>query len=414
MFLKLAPLIEYRNFRLLYVGQLVSMLGSMITYVALPYQIYALTHSSFAVGMMGVVELIPLLVTAFVGGLFADSADRRRLLIYSEVALAVGALVLTVNATLTAPNLAVVYVTAACMSAVNGFHRPSLDALIPQLVSHADIGDLSPLLSFKGIVGTVCGPLLGGALIAAFGLPVTYAVDVLSFLISLLALGRLRGVFAAAQPTLSPLEGIREGFRYALSRPELMGSYLVDFTAMVFGMPIALFPAVAEGFGGARALGLLYTAPSVGALLATVFSGWTRHVRRQGAAIAIAAALWGVMIGAFGLAPGLGVALFFLVLSGVFDSYSGIFRLTLWNETIPTRMRGRLAGIEMISYMSGPLLGNAESGLVASAIGAHEAIVLGGALCVLGVVVCVVVLRGFWGFASDLASRRALAQEPAG
>ena len=191
------------------------------------------------------------------------------------------------------------------------------------------------------------------------------------------------------------LRRIVEGLRYAWSRPELMGTYGVDMVAMFFGMPMALFPALAEDLGGPGALGLLYAAPSLGSLLATGTSGWTNHVHRHGLAVIWAAGGWGVAIVAFGFAPNLPLAVAALAAAGACDMVSGIFRSTIWNQTIPDHLRGRLAGIEQVSYSTGPLLGNLESGVVASLAGLRVSIVSGGVLCVAGVAVAALALPAF-------------------
>jgi MFS family permease len=190
-------------------------------------------------------------------------------------------------------------------------------------------------------------------------------------------------------------QSIVEGFRYARSRQELIGTYVVDFVAMVFGMPLALFPALAAGTLGAGALGPLYAAPAFGALVASLTSRWTPRIHRQGLAVMLAATVWGVAIVGFGLSPSLWPALVCLAIAGGADAISGIFRVTMWNQTIPDALRGRLAGIEMVSYMSGPLLGHAEAGAVAAIAGVQASIVSGGVLCVIGVVVCGLALPRF-------------------
>jgi MFS family permease len=200
------------------------------------------------------------------------------------------------------------------------------------------------------------------------------------------------------------LERILEGLRYAGSRPELMGTYVVDIVAMFFGMPMALFPAVASHLGGAGVLGLLYAAPAVGSLIATVTSGWAARVHRHGAAVCIAAAIWGVGIVGFGLAPNLALALLGLIVAGGADMLSGIFRGTIWNQTIPDHLRGRLAGIEQVSYSTGPLLGNVESGAVASLAGVRASIISGGVLCVAGVAVAILALPAFWRYDNRAAA----------
>ena len=192
------------------------------------------------------------------------------------------------------------------------------------------------------------------------------------------------------------LRGIVEGLQYARRRPELLGTYFVDMAAMFFGIPEALFPAFAKELGGGPgALGLLYAAPAAGALVASATSGWVGRIRRHGLAVILAASVWGIAVVGFGLATSLVLALALLALAGFADMVSGIFRTTIWNETIPDHLRGRLAGIEMVSYTSGPLLGNVESGVVASFAGIRASAVSGGVLCVLSVGALAAALPGF-------------------
>jgi MFS family permease len=365
----LRPLRRHRDFRWLYAAQSVSFLGTMVTYVALPYQMFALTHSSLQVGLMGLAELVPLLLTAFVGGALADSMDRRRLVLVTEAGLGLGSGALALAAWAGHPPVALLYAVAGWMSALNGLQRPSLEALTPRLVDADEMPAIASLAMLRGSVGMIAGPALGGALLASAGLPTAYLFDAATFVFSLFAVGAIRAVLPAAGGDGVSLRSVLEGFRYARSRQELVGTYVVDFVAMVFGMPLALFPALAETRGGAHALGLLYAAPACGALVTSLTSGWASRVHRL-----------------------------FLACAGAADGASGMFRMTLWNQTIPDHLRGRLAGIEMVSYMSGPLLGHVEAGLVAAAFSVKASVVSGGALCVAGVLLCATLLPRFVGY----------------
>ncbi len=399
-FLRLAtidvgPLRRHRDFRLLFAGQAVSFFGSMITFVAVPYQAYQLTGSSLVVGLLSLAELGPLLVMAFVGGALADAFDRRRLVQIAEASLALCAGVLAFNAALPSPQLWILFVVGAVTAGLDGIQRPPLDALIPRLVERHELLAASALDSFRGNIGMVAGPAVGGILIATLGLPTTYLIDLVTFGASLAALSLMRAVPPPSGAARPSLRGIVEGFRYAKSRPELVGTYGVDLLAMFFGMPLALFPAFASGFGGAGVLGVMYAAIPIGSLLATATSGWTGRVHHHGLAVIWAAAGWGICITAFGFAPNLTLALVALAFAGACDMISGIFRGTIWNTTIPDHLRGRLAGIEQVSYSAGPLLGNLEAGVVASLAGIRASIVSGGVLCVVGVAAAALVLPAF-------------------
>jgi MFS family permease len=373
----------------------VSFLGTMLTYVALPYQMYQLTRSSLAVGLLGLVELVPLLLTAFLGGALADAVDRRRMVILTDVALAAGSLMLGGLALAERPPVWAVYAVAAFMSGVSGLQRPSLDSLTPRLVDRDEIPAAAALSGIRGSVGMIIGPALGGLLLASLGLAGTYAIDALSYAFSLGCFWLIRAIPPPEGAEPPSLARLKEGFRYARSRQELVGTYVVDFVAMVFGMPLALFPAISEKLGGEAALGLLYAAPAVGALVASLTSRWTPRVHRHGLAVMLAATAWGIAIVAFGFCDALVPSLFFLALAGGADMLSGIFRMTMWNQTIPDALRGRLAAIEMVSYMSGPLLGHAEAGAVAALFSVRASVVSGGVLCVAGVLACGVLLPRF-------------------
>jgi MFS family permease len=238
------------------------------------------------------------------------------------------------------------------------------------------------------------GPAIGGFLVVTFGAALAYSVDLFTFIVSLIALALMQAVPPPAEADRPGLKSIIEGLRYARSRQELLGTYLVDMNAMFFGIPMALFPAIAENYGGAS-VGFLYAAPAAGSLVVSLMLGWTERVRRHGLAVGIAAACWGLAIVAFGFAGRLWVALLCLAVAGASDMISGVFRMIIWNQTIPDHLRGRLAGIELISYHTGPMLGNAESGIVASIFGIRTTVVSGGILCVLGTGLLLLALPGF-------------------
>jgi MFS family permease len=395
LLLDLTPL-RGREFRLLFLGQLVSFFGSMITFVALPFQMYDLTGSTLAVGALGLCEFVPILAVALVSGALADAFDRRLLVVFSELGSAVFMAVLLGNALLDEPQAWVLFVCAAVLAGFYALLRPPLDSLVPRVVPREQLKAAMALEWVRGNVGMIAGPAIGGVLIAAFGVPLTYGIDLATFLISLGFLALMRASPPPADADAPSLRSIVEGLRYAGSRPELLGTYLVDINAMLFGMPQALFPAIAKGYGGAEVLGFLLAAPAVGSLIVALFSGWTRHVHRHGRAVALAAVGWGIAIVAFGFTNVLWLALVCLAVAGAMDAISGLFRSVIWNETIPDRLRGRLAGVEMISYTSGPTLGNFEAGALASLTSVRISVVSGGVLCVAGTAVLVALLPAFW------------------
>jgi len=252
------------------------------------------------------------------------------------------------------------------------------------------------LTSLMFAVAMVLGPLLAGVVIAACGLAVAYALAAAAGMAGLLAFGAMHVVPPPPERSDLSLAAVSEGLRYARSRRDLLGTYLVDVNALFFGIPQALIPAVATRYGGAAVVGILFAAAPAGALVVSATSGWTGHVRRRGRAVALAAVGWGAGIIVFGLAASLQLAVAALAFAGGADMISGLFRQTIWNESIPDAIRGRLAGIEMLSYGTGPSLGNVEAGTAASLIGLRASIVAGGVVCIAGTAAIVLALPALW------------------
>jgi MFS family permease len=393
------PLRSSRDFRLLFVAGTVFYLGGMISYVAIPYQIYTITGSNAAVGMVGLVELLPLLVGGLYGGALADHVDRRRLLVWTGVAQAVLTALLAVNAAQDSPRVWPIFVLAFCYAAVSSLQRPSREALLPRTVEHDQIIAANALGSFGMQLGLLLGPTIGGLLIAQVGVAWCFGVDVVGLVVATALYAAMRPYPHRDETTPPSLAGIMDGVRYAVSRRDLLGTYLVDIIAMLLAIPLVLFPALAEDvFEQPHLLGLLYTAETVGALVATATSGWTSRVHHHGRAIVVAAAAYGLFIGLAGLAPTIWLLMLALALAGAADMVSGTFRATVWNQTIPETMRGRLAGIEMLSYSLGPLGGQVRAGFVADLWSVRGSIASGGFACVVGVVATAATLRDFWGY----------------
>jgi len=404
MLLDLGPLRTNLAFRRLFVSQFVSGLGTMVSYVAVPWQLYELTRSNALVGLLGLVQLVPVVVCGLLGGAVADRLDRKRLLIGSEALMSLCVAGLLANALQAAPSVGLVYVLVAVLQGASGFHRPALEALTQKLARPDEFAAVAALSSVRGTVGMVAGPALAGLLLARWGAVGAYLFDFATFVVALVFIARIPRAAVGSvsvegeRPHL--LADLAEGLRFAWKRPELMGTYVVDIVAMTFAFPVALFPAMAEAAGHTQAVGWLLSAMSVGALVIGLYSGWTGRVVRQGRAVVIAAAVWALGIVALGFAPGLGWALLCLAVAGAADMVSGVFRGTIWNETIPNALRGRLAGIEMISYLTGPLLGNVRAGFMADAVGLSAAVWMGGALCLAGVVATGLALPRFWAYRS--------------
>lgn len=394
-----SPLRESRDFRLLFWAGTVFYLGGMVTYVALPYQLYALTGSNFAVGLLGAVELVPLVGFGLWGGALADHVDRRAMVTLAAAGQVVLTAGLVANALAPRPQVWTIYALGACLSAAQALQRPSREALIPRTVRHAQLPAAVALSALGAQVGLLAGPALGGLLIQWTGLAWCYAVDATGLVVATILFSRLRPYPALDKGTPPSLRALAEGMRYAVRRRDLLGTYLVDLIAMFVAMPTVLFPALAtDVLGQPAVLGLLYSAGTAGSLVATITSGWTARVHHHGRAVVLAAAAWGAAVAAAGLAPSAWAIVGLLALAGAADMVSGIFRSTIWHQTIPDGMRGRLAGIEMLSYSIGPLLGQTRAGLAADRWGVRQAIVSGGLLCLLGVGAAAVWLRGFWAY----------------
>jgi MFS family permease len=394
----LTPLRTLPAFRRLFIGGLVTSLGSMVTYVAIPFQVAELTDSFIAVGLIGLAELVPLIVFGLYGGSLADRVDRRLLVVGGEIAAGILVLTLMVNALLPSPQLWVIYVVAMLFAAVDGLQRPSLDAMLPRLVPQDQLPAASALNSLRMNSAALAGPALGGLMISIWGVGAAYAFDALSFVIAITIFVRLPSVRAAVVTTQSSVRHVWSGVRYAWSRKDILGSYTIDFAAMTFAFPFALFPFIAQEYDAAWALGLLYSAGFAGGLVFGLTSGWTTRIPHYGRAIAFAAAAWGAAVGLVSIAPGIWWVLGLLAIAGYFDMLSGHFRSLLWNQSIPDDVRGRMAGIEMLSYSVGPMLGQVRSTTAAQAFGLRMSLASGGILCIAAVGVTCVTLPALWIF----------------
>jgi MFS family permease len=380
----LTPLRTSRGFRLVFASRTVTALGTTATEVAVLIQARQLTGSPLVTGLIGAAELGPLVVFGLYGGALADRFDRRALIRWCEAGLGVSAVLLLVNALLPRPRLWPLFAVAAVAMALAALQRPSFEASLPRLVPRDQLTAASAVQSMTVNASFLLGSALGGLLAVTPGPWLVYAIDTAGFTASFALLSKL--------PAMRMDDGDREhgpslaaiwtGVRYAMGRRDLLGSYLADLSAMIFAYPNALFPFVAADLHASWATGLMFAAPAAGAFGVTVLSGWMGRVRRHGVAIALAACGWGLGIAGFGMAPDIWLALLALMLAGAADMVSGIFRDTFWNQTVPDSLRGRLAGLELLSYGVGPPLGQVRGGLVASLSSARVSAVSGGLACV--------------------------------
>lgn len=403
LYLDISPLKKYRNYRWLYLGQVISVFGSMITYVAIPYQMYELTKSTVHVGMLGIVQLIPLVISGFWGGALADSFNRKKIVVMTDIANAIGNLLLIIFTLSGSKEIYYLYALAGVMAIFKGIERPALEAIVQQLFDKKDIPKVSTLQSLKTTSGMILGPALGGVLISTVGITFTYAIDLLTYLTSLFCVLQLRDLKELKEKRKASVSSILDGFLYAWKRPDLMGTYVVDMASMIFAFPNPLYPALASMMNQPGKLGWFYSAPAVGAFIGSLTSSWTHKVTRHGKGITIAAFVWCVGIFLFGMTNDFYLWLFFLAIAGWADMISGIFRSTIWNETIPEDYRGRLASVEMISYSSGPLLGNTFMGVLADKQGFHNALMIGGVVGGIFVLLLGLGIRKFWKYSAERA-----------
>lgn len=388
---------RHRDFRNLWIGQAISTIGGEIGIVAVPYQVYTLTHSTAMVGLLGLASLIPLLVVPLIGGAIADAHDRRSVLLRTETGMAVVTGAFLLNSLLAHPQIWALFVLQSAAVAIFSLGRPAMSSLTPRLVPDEEIAAAAALTSVYNSLSAVGGPAVGGILIAVAGVPWTFGVDLTTYAASFVVIWLLPKMTPIEDADRPSLRSILDGFRFLKGRQPLIGIFAVDTSAMVFGMPTALFPALAlHRLGGdASTVGFLYSAPYAGALVGSLLSGWTSHVRRQGLAVTIAACGWGVAIAAFGFMTSLWPALVLLALAGGADFFSAVLRSTMLMRATPPHLLGRLQGIEFAQVASAPSLGDLEAGVLASLTSLRFSVVSGGVLCVVGCVATALALPGF-------------------
>lgn len=401
-----------RGFRAMFTSRTVAFLGSQAAEVALLVQAQRITGSPLVVGTLGLAELVPLVVFGLYGGVLADRFDRRALMRWSEPGLAACALALLANALLPRPLLWPLYVVAGLMMALASLQRPAFEAATPRVVPGEQLTAASALLSLSTNASVLAGSSLGGVLAAGSGPWLVYALDAAGFAVSFAMLSRLprlpppasRGHPGGEENQVirngGVLRDIRTSLRYAAGRRDLLGSYLADLCAMVLAYPNAMLPFLAAQLHASWATGLMFAAPSAGALAVSATSGWMPRVRRHGLAIALAAAGWGAAMTLAGLAPDVPLALAWLAVAGGSDECSAVFRDTMWKQSIPDQIRGRMAGIELLSYAAGPPAGQLRSGAVAAVTSVRFSMAAGGVACAAAVAALTLALPAFRRYAA--------------
>jgi MFS family permease len=391
----LAPLKKSRDFSLLWAAGLISYFGSMITYVAVPFQIKELTDSYVAVAISGLVEIVPLVIFGLYGGVLADALDRKKLIWVTEALSLLFTGMLLINSMMDSPNLLLIYIVSGLFAATSGLRQPAMQAALPRLVDHEDMTAAAALMSLRWQVGVIVGPAIGGVLISTYSVAVGYAADIATFVISIALIAFMKKIPPSHEAEAPSLSALIDGVKYAFSRKDLLGTYLIDLAAMFFAMPTALIPFWADQLGAPWALGLLYAAGTIGSIAITLTSGWTKNVHFYGRAIMWAAIGWGVAIALSGATNYLWLVLLFLTLAGASDMISALFRSAMWNQTIPDNLRGRLAGIELLSYSLGPLAGQMRAASMAAVTTLSISVTSGGIICVIVVVLLASFLPDF-------------------
>ncbi len=367
----------------------------MITYVAVPFQIKELTDSYVAVAISGLVEIVPLVIFGLYGGVLADALDRKKLIWVTEALSLLFTGILLINSLMDSPNLLLIYIVSGLFAAVSGLRQPAMQAALPRLVDHEDMTAAAALMSLRWQVGVIVGPAVGGILISSYSVAVGYAADIATFIISIALIAFMKKIPPSHEAEAPSLSALIDGVKYAFSRKDLLGTYLIDLAAMFFAMPTALIPFWADQLGAPWALGLLYAAMTIGSVAITLTSGWTKHVHFYGRAIMWAAIGWGVAIALSGATNYLWLVLLFLALAGASDMVSALFRSAMWNQTIPDNLRGRLAGIELLSYSLGPLAGQMRAASMAAVTSLSISVTSGGIICVIVVVLLASFLPDF-------------------
>ena len=406
----ITPLRQSPEYRRMFVGTSLASVGSQVTAVAVGLQLYDITGSTFAVGLLGLFAFVPLVVFGLYGGALVDAHDRRTVVVVTAAGMLVSAVGIMVQALLGLDNVWLLYVLVAVQSGFFAVNSPARSSIVPRLLPPHLLPAANALHGVVMGTGFLLGPLLAGFLVAGAGYTVTYAVEAVMLLVALTTLSTLPSIPPQGEVRRAGLASVLEGLRFLGTRPNVRMTFLLDLSAMVLAMPRVLFPALGALYlgGGARTVGILAAALAVGSVLAGLFSGPLGRVRRQGLAVLIAVACWGLVIAGFGLVvtqarPGpdgsagalLWPAVGVLAFAGVADQISAVFRMTILQAATPDQLRGRLQGVFVIVVAGGPRLGDLLLGSVAEATNEPLTAVIGGVACVLAVLLLATIWRGF-------------------
>ena len=389
--LDLTPLTESPAYRALWIGQTVSLIGTNMRVVAVPWQVFELTGSVVAVGLIGLVEVVPLIVFSIIGGTIADRTERKALIIRMQFGLMTAAAALAVVALMDEPPLYAIYILVAVSSTFSAIERPARTAILPSIIGEAKMASALALRQVAFQTTQIVGPAIGGILIASFDIAWVYFIDAATYLAALVAMRWIPTVQPEVDPEQTPLQAMKEGLHFAVKTRVILWIFVIDLIAMIFGMPRAVFPALAQNTfnsdatGAAAVAGLLYSAPAAGALIGALMSGWVKRIHRHGLAVIVAVFIWGAAITLAGLSLfSLVLALVFFAIAGAADVISAVFRGTMLIEATPDHLRGRVSALNLMVVIGGPRVGDVEAGLVAGAIGAPGSVVVGGLACLLG------------------------------
>lgn len=400
-FVDTTPIRISRNYRYLYFGQVINLIGTQMRVVALPYQVFLITHSSLMVGLLSLSQVVPLLVFALVGGSVADVVDRRKLLLVTQVLLAACSTLLAIATFRGHPALWYIFAVAIVSSGISAFDQPARRAAIPRLVPRDQLVNALALNQVLNRMGNVVGPSVGGVVLAKLGIAPAYVVDAVTYgaaIIALVLMDPMPALIEGAAAGARGLAAIVEALSYLKDKPVLLSAFVIDLNATILGVPRALFPALAtEVFkNGAAGYGMLIAAPSAGALIGALFTGWIGRVRYQGLAVVISVVSWGIALTLFGLDTRIfWLALVLLAIAGASDMVSAVFRGTILQLAVPDNLRGRLAAVQFMVVSSGPRLGDLEAGAVAALTNVEFSIVSGGLGSMIGAIIIAFAIPSF-------------------